>query len=510
MGTGMTVLAYSKPQPQLAEVWPVPAPLPSTLPDVPTFDASLLPSELRPWVLDIAERMQCPLDFAAIPAMVAAGSLIGRRVGIRPESKTDWTEVGNLWGCIIGRPGAMKSPVISEVLGPIRRMEAKAAIENEEALSKFRKAETAHKIKFDAARARAKRQFESGEISLEEFTLDEIEEPKAPIERRYVATDATVEKLGIICKDNPAGILLYRDELLTMFQELDREEKAAARGFMLTGWSGRDGYTFDRIARGTVRVPAVNLSVIGSAQPHRIGTYLRESLRTHDDGMVQRLQLLTWPDYDAAWLSTDRYPDADAKAAAFACYERLATLTPAMVGAERDTFDDGDGVPFLRFAPDAVEQFVEWRSYLEERVRGDELSPYLAAHLSKYRGLVPRLALIFHLASGGIGPVTKRSCVEAIGWAEYLEAHACRAYASMTLVNTDVAQAILKKVRNGDLPNGFTERDVYRPRWSGLRDREAISTALRLLSEYDWLRGEKADTGGRPSLVWWINPAVQT
>jgi hypothetical protein len=257
-----------------------------------------------------------------------------------------------------------------------------------------------------------------------------------------------------------------------------------------------------------VRVPSVNLSVLGSAQPHRIGNYLRESLRTHDDGMVQRLQLMTWPDHNAVWESTDRYPDSDAKAAAFQCFERLGSMTAGAVGAEIGPFDEDDGIPFLRFQPNAVEQFVEWRSDLEDRVRGDELSPHLAAHLSKYRGLVPRLALIYHLASGQTGPVTQNACVNAIGWAEYLEAHAIRAYASMNLVNTDVASLILRKLKHGDLTNGFTERDVYRPGWSGLKDRDAISAALKLLVDYDWLRGEKVETGGRPSLVWWANPAA--
>lgn len=503
-------LAYARAEPLSGDdvdyPWPVPTPLPSTLPAVEAFHPSLLPAELRPWALDIAERMQCPIDFVAIPAMVAAGSLIGRRVGIRPEAKTDWTEVGNLWGCIVGRPGAMKSPVVSEVLAPLKRLEARAAQQNEENEASFRKAEARYKLRNDAARARAKKHFENGEVALAEVTLDEIEEPRPPIEKRYITTDATVEKLGVICADNPMGVLQYRDELLTLFQELDREEKAAARGFLLTGWGGQDGYTFDRIGRGTIRVPAVNLSILGSAQPHRIGTYLRESLRTHDDGMVQRLQLLTWPDHDSAWTSTDRYPDSNAKTAAIACYERLANLTPTMVEAERDPFDDGDGVPFLRFTPEGVEQFVEWRSGLEEDVRGDDLPPYLAAHFSKYRGLIPRLALVFHLASGGFGPVPKSACIEAIGWAEYLTSHARRAYASMDVVKTDVAASILRKIRCGQLQNGFSERDVYRPGWSGLRDREAVSAALKLLADYDWLRAERVDTGGRPSIVWWINP----
>jgi putative DNA primase/helicase len=104
--------------------WPDPKPLPTGLLPVAPFDVSLLPDALAPWVADIAERMQCPLDFVAVPAMIALGAVIGRKIGVRPQLRTDWLEVPNLWGCIVGRPGTLKSPAQTQALQPIRRLEA--------------------------------------------------------------------------------------------------------------------------------------------------------------------------------------------------------------------------------------------------------------------------------------------------------------------------------------------------------------------------------------------------
>jgi hypothetical protein len=42
--------------------------------------------------------------------------------------------------------------------------------------------------------------------------------------------------------------------------------------------------------------------------------------------------------------------------------------------------------------------FVGWLIQLEARIRSDELNEALRAHLSKYRGLMPSLALIFEIA----------------------------------------------------------------------------------------------------------------
>jgi hypothetical protein len=110
-----------------SEAWPDPLPLPLALPPVKAFDSLLLPDSLRPWIEDVAERVQCPPDFAAVGAMISLAAVVGRKVGIRPKRKDDWIEVPNLWGAIIGRPGVMKSPALREAMRPLRRLEAKAA-----------------------------------------------------------------------------------------------------------------------------------------------------------------------------------------------------------------------------------------------------------------------------------------------------------------------------------------------------------------------------------------------
>jgi Protein of unknown function (DUF3987) len=58
--------------------------------------------------------------------MAGLGSIIGRKIGIRPQAKTDWTEYANQWALLIGRPGVLKSPAMEQALGPIRRLAAQA------------------------------------------------------------------------------------------------------------------------------------------------------------------------------------------------------------------------------------------------------------------------------------------------------------------------------------------------------------------------------------------------
>jgi hypothetical protein len=438
--------------------------------------------------------------------MVAAVSLVGRRIGIRPQQHTDWLEVGNLWGAVVASPGHLKSPAAAEALKPMRRLEAKGAKAFAKQMVQFKRDESLHKVEVHAAEGEVKKRLKDGARDAALAVFEAIKEPLPPIERRYLTNDATAEKLGEICAANPFGLLVHRDELLTLFADLDQSEKATARGFFMAGWGGQDGYTFDRIMRGTVRVPAVNISLFGTTQPTRLAGFIRESLRRYDDGMVQRLQLLAWPDFDRNFQEVDRHPNTEARHAAYECYDDLARLNVNEIGAERDDYAGPDAVPFLRFAPAAQEVFSHWREGLERKARGDDLPPALASHLAKYRGLIPRLALVWHLASNGLGPVSLDAINQALRWADYLESHARRVYASTALDSAEAARAIWRRIKRGDLPSPFTTRDIRRKEWAGLADKARIEAGLETLLEADWLRSESLETGGRRSTVYHVNP----
>ena len=69
----------------------------------------MLPPRLRPWIEDIATRMQAPLDYAAVGGMTCLGAAVGRRIAIRPKEHDDWTVVPILWSAIIGRPALIST-----------------------------------------------------------------------------------------------------------------------------------------------------------------------------------------------------------------------------------------------------------------------------------------------------------------------------------------------------------------------------------------------------------------
>jgi len=97
------------------------------------------------------------------------------------------------------------------------------------------------------------------------------DDPSEPTRRRYIANDTSTESLGELLRENPNGLLVFRDELVSLLDSLDEEGRISDRGFYLTGWSGNSPYTFDRIGRGLhLHVEGVCISLLGSTQPGRI------------------------------------------------------------------------------------------------------------------------------------------------------------------------------------------------------------------------------------------------
>jgi putative DNA primase/helicase len=434
--------------------------------------------------------------------------VVGKKIGIRPKRQDDWLVVPNLWGGVVGRPGIMKTAAIRQPFKNLYRLEIEARERYQQAKreydDRYLVAESRKKVKkaaIDSA-ARNKRQ-----DLLEVAKQFEIEEPEEPTPKRYIVNDSTVEKLGELLNQNPVGLTVFRDELIGFLRQLEKEGHEGARAFYLEAWDGLGTFTYDRIGRGTIHIESVMVSMMGGIQPGRLHEYLAAAIKggSGDDGLLQRFQLLVYPDVDKRFRNVDRWPDTSARQRSWELFQRLDALDPAAVGAVREEGDDG--VPFLRFTPAAQGLFDTWRVSLEEKVRSGEEHPALESHLAKYRSLVPSLALLIHLADGEQGPVGEVATQQAINWATYLESHARRIYAIVINAAAIAAKTLSKRIQLGDLKDSFTLRDIYRKHWAGLSEKQAVEQAVDLLIELGWLKEVVEETGGRPKIRYLINPA---
>jgi hypothetical protein len=501
-------------------LWGDPLPLPTELLPVPTFDIdTLLPPRTAAWVRDAAERMQCPPEYIAVPMIISLSSVIGRQCGIRPKVQDDWTVIPNLWGAIVGRPGTMKSPAMNEGLMPMNRLvadelaqwEAEATLREYNRLEREgERLELEKQIKGKKAAAGMAAYDRDGALA----ALEALNAAEAVTMRRFFTNDATVERIAMLHAENPNGLLVKRDELPGWLSTMDRDGHENDRAFYNEGWNGDGTYQQDRVGRAAVNLRGMCLSILGGIQPGPLKMHLTEVFGSGmtDDGLIQRFQLLVWPDMGGEWTNVDRYPDGDARERVIEVFRWAAALDPAALGAQ----SDGD-VPYLRFSPDAQARFTRWRTSYEKWMRTATESAILISHFSKYKKLVPALALIFHLidvASGDEpGPVSDQALKRALAWDRYLAEHARRVYQSVTDSAPNVAEVLAEKIESGSLTDGFKAWEIAKKGWSGIDPKggDSLDEALKILVATNWIRkyqpppGEK---GGRPSVEYLINPVL--
>jgi hypothetical protein len=514
--------------------WPDPLELQAELPGVPPFRSEFLPEPLRPLIEEIAASMQVPLDFPGAAMVVALAGVVNRRAIIRPKYlDRAWRETCNLWGCIIGPPGSLKSPVLGRIASPLVKIEREWFDQQQ-----------IEEVDFENAKTDIQMEQQLWETSAKAALKDGKPRPPRPdstiwppYERRLLTSDSTYESLHQILAQNPAGVFCLRDELSGFLAGLDSEGRQQERPFFLQCWSGSGHHAIDRVGRGHIFVRDTCASLFGALVPHG-AVRLVNAVQSGkgDDGFLQRLSVTVWPDMPRDWKWVDKISNETAADGWEGIARALVKLSPA------------DPI-VMNFNAASMERFIGWYSDLQAKLRSDLLHASMISHLSKYSKLVPVCAAIFQLAEmADRGELECRAAVEeaysqrvrraitlppedyapatapteatlvslpnlerAIALAHYLEGHAQRLYSCVLTPSIRAAHSLARHIRKGDLGPQFSKRDVSRRCWSDLSEPELVDGALQHLSDLNWIRPRVAPTtvqGGRPSGVWLINPKL--
>lgn len=497
-----------------------------------TLTGNMLPASLWPWINDIAHRMQCPIDFVASAAVTMLGSVIGTGCAIRPKQNDSWTVVPNIWGAAVAGPGRMKSPAISAAMAPLHRLDRQAQAEYQQQYVRHVGETFGRKLNADVLKKKLSSSKSTDPAAdMEELTSLSRPDLTEPTCKRYFTNNCTIESLEEILKGNPRGVLVNHDELTGLMAGFERSGREGERQGYLTAWNGTDSHRVDRIGRGNVFIPRFCVSVYGGIQPDPLEYYLAEAQYNHkNDGFLQRLQVMVYPDELPSGTIVDASPDEPAAELVWRIVDRLAH---DIAGADA-TQDHEYEIPYFRFeARLAQPSFFEWVQALEKKIVAED-SPLVQEHLHKYRKLVPALALIFHLVdlaacpakppeSSTVSPPVKApklgkpvalaSLKMALLWAEYLESHARRVYGMATDYRVRTGQILAKKIEGRHLTDGFSSRDIIRKNWSMLTNPDEVKGGCDELEAANWIRKTKVERAGArlgrtalPTYV--INPAV--
>ena len=421
----------------------IPLPQLAGLP-VEKFDFTLLPSTLQQWGEDIQHRLQCPADYVGVAILISLAAAVGNKVMIQPKAKDhSWTVVPNLWGLLIGSPSSMKSPAMDSALKHISKMEG----------------------------------------ILQEVEI--VTSKGISFSKRIMVRDTTIEQLQVIQSQNPTGILYVQDEISALFRKFDQPNNKD-RPYLLEAFNGNSSYSVDRVSRDRVFIKKNTLSLIGTIQPDVLQDIFM-SKGSSNDGFMQRLQLAVWPD-PVKQEYIDEPPNKDVDSIAWAIFTELYDLEDKI----------------LCFCPKAQEVFTNWFKdsirIIDELNKG-EAQHNLVNHITKYRKMVPAIALLIELAEDpDANEVVDESIVKAIRWANYLITHAKRIY-SIQDKEMLIAQSIIEK-RDKLVKQSFSPSEIVQKSWSGLNNTEDVKRGISVLVKNNYLIkliSSTSKNGGRPS-----------
>ena len=288
----------------------------------------------------------------------------------------------------------------------------------------------------------------------------------------------------------------------------DQNGQEAARSFYLTAWNGNQGYTVDRVERGTDRIDRAFLCVLGGTQPAVIGQHIHKAKigKSSDDGLVQRLQLLVFPDMKNKAAEVEREENEQAKRQAFSAIEGLRSIDPSEIGVKPF---QGDDRSILHFDEDAQKIFDKFRWFIEKRVVEGKEDDTMSAHLNKMPATVAKLAMLIHLLDQSYGDVDTETTLKAVRFGKYLYKSAKRVYFTADMGIAGLATDLGERIKSGALGNHFTVSEIVRKNWGKLNNKKTVEDAVKVFVDASWLRKlSPENVQGRPTDRYIINPQI--
>lgn len=428
------------------------------------FPVDALPHIVAQYVGEMAHALMVDPAAVALPALVAIAGCIGNSRVLK--LKSTWTEPAIIFGCLIGEPSSRKSAAMKAAMGPVKKW-------NGEMLSRWNDEMT----EFEAEIARWHAAQNKKEAAENGFALIA---PKAPVRRRILVSNITVETFIPRLAENPRGLLICRDELRGWFASFGQYAKSGAGAdecFWLEVFLG-DEYHYDRKTGEHTSIRIANLvgSVIGTIQP---GMWRRISVQDmFDSGMMGRILTA----YPPKLLST--FDSFEPSAEAVSLYDHLLN---ALISLDYDRSNERDWKPVqMVFTDGARRLWTSWDN--QARKEQHNADGEIAAMLGKMEAYCARFALIFAvcdlvLDGGGSEVVEERHVASAIRLYDWFREEAERNYAlaDMTSVESDDAR-ILQKIRSH--ADGITAWELWKSNRRRWRDTDKARARLDAMAGF--------------------------
>lgn len=343
----------------------------------------VFPAKVQEIILDLAHEESFSVEYAAIALLSAAATAIGNSHHIR--IKGAWTSSPCLYIILVGHPGQGKTPPLDFAYKPIQDYDYSLFCKFKEDYERYM-ARQSEKAKDDTPDAAEK-----------------------PVLIQTILSDFTPEAMMKQHNDNQRGIVILVDEIIGMFNSINRYNDNPLITQLLTAYSGKQL----KVSRCNNPIPAIIrnpcISIIGTTQTQRIAEFFTKE--NVSSGLVDRF-LFVYPKEQRPplWASANDIIGMPTITKASTA-QRWKDIIDKLLLLECPIVEDGKSLApiVLGFSDDARTLFYNWRNSICEAAFARQGDAGIDSRIMKMDSNVGRLSLVFQLLRWACGESHKQN-----------------------------------------------------------------------------------------------------
>lgn len=404
--------------------------------ETPSFPLEIFPKAIRDIIEALEEYENYNVDFTSASFLTVFAAAMGNTWSVR--FMTGWVSRPIIYMVLVGSPSCGKTPPLQQAVAPLLKLDGEYDYVYCKEMEAYRRWERM------SAKQREKHSFP--------------EEMKMPQRKCHVVVDSTVEAMIAAMRDNPRGVLIYKDEIDSLLSNFNRYN-GSDESYFLSLFSGTP-FKYSRKSNNEhIFLANPYCSIIGTTQPGRLGEQFGGKRMMN--GFSSRF-LKVYPEIDKmpSWNDT-AMPDSVLEE-----WERIIrkviTVTPS-------TDQEGKATSIeLMFSQDAKLRVIQWKDEVNNKAYAETDSDAVRALCGKLETYLVRFCLVIQIMHGicgesGMDKIEPGTAELAIRLTEYFR---------------NMESRIAPEIEPGILDNRFTEL------LGNLRDSfttaEAVREALQL------------------------------
>lgn len=306
---------------------------------------SALPYKYKEMINQSAASIGCPVEYTLVGFIACISTIVGNSYQL--QIKRNYSVKGIVYITLIAPPGGKKSPALSMLIEPIKEYQRSLQLRYQQ----------------------NDREDENIEEELQLF---------------YV-TDSTTEAINENLKYNKHGILIYKDELASLFKSLNQYKSGSGDDLekFLEYWNGGMVVVSRKSAKLPTAVDSTFVNILGGIQPSVL-----KSLNSFLNNGFQERFCYFMPDASQNKYSTFEMDEQVIKAYSNLCISLLTKY---------NQISNNESTRTIKFSKDAQELWHIEAARLSDEMYSSTVPIYLQPYWSKLESYLARFSLILEL-----------------------------------------------------------------------------------------------------------------